>query len=140
LSQGGSAFDTPALVAYALIATSTLALLVGFFWYWTWFAQRGAAGRYLLGVSFVVGSALWSASQLLMPDLPRYICGVTGYPPCPPTSNLFLFLQLAGACLIAIPLLCGAWCLVKYIIVRAFGVLLVAISQIGAAWRGETRS
>jgi hypothetical protein len=138
-SQGGPAFGAPALVAYALIATSALVLLVGFFWYWAWFAERGFAGRYLLGVSFLVGVALWSAGQFLRPDDPQYICGLAQYPPCPNTSSLVWFFLWAGACLVAVPLLFEAWCLVKFIIVRVFGVLLVAISQIGAAWRGETR-
>jgi len=33
----------------------------------------------------------------------------------------------------------GIWRLVRFIVVRSFSVLLLAVSEVGAAWRGELR-
>jgi hypothetical protein len=137
LSQGGPAFGALALLAYALIATSAFILLVGFFWYWAWFAERGFAGRYLLGVSFFVGIVLWSTGQYLWflepPARPCY------ERPCPEISSLIQPLMLFGVCLVGLPLVYGSWRLIRLLGVRAFRVLLVAVSQLGEAWRGASR-
>ena len=137
LSSPHPPFGPGAVLAYFLIATSVFALLLGFFWYMAWFAQRNLAGLYLLAVSFLVGIGLWSAGVFFKPDAPELICGRAPYPQCTESSNLVLFLTVSGSCLIAVPVLYGAWRLVRSIVVRLFRVLLVAISQIAAAWRGE---
>jgi hypothetical protein len=33
----------------------------------------------------------------------------------------------------------GAWRLVRHLVIRCFNILLLAVSQMGAAWRGELR-
>jgi hypothetical protein len=33
----------------------------------------------------------------------------------------------------------GFWRLVRFFVIRSFNILLLAVSQIGAAWRGELR-
>jgi hypothetical protein len=137
LSQGGPAFGASALMAYALIAASALTLLVGFFWYLAWFAERGAAGRYLLGVSFFVGVVLWSTGQYLWSLEP--LARPCYERPCPGTSSLIQSLFLFGGCLVGLPVVYGSWRLIRLVVVRAFRVLLVAVSQIGAAWRGASR-
>lgn len=140
LSKGGSPFGPSAVAAYVLLATSAAALLFGFFWYWAWFAQRGGGGRYLLTVSFLVGIGLLSVALFFKPDVPPSICGRDPYPPCAESAYLEPSLFLFGFCLAGVPVVYGAWRLTKYVVVRTFGVLLIAISQIGAAWRGELRS
>lgn len=125
LSKGGSPFGPAAVAAYVLLATSAFALLLGFLWYWAWFAQRGAGGRYLLAVSFLVGVGLLAAGIFFQFDAE------------PSVSTVLL--NMSGACLVGVPVAYGAWRLLRIGAVRVFGVLLIAVSQIGAAWRGELR-
>jgi hypothetical protein len=33
----------------------------------------------------------------------------------------------------------GVWRLAKFLIIQVFSILLLAVSQVGAAWRGEIR-
>jgi len=118
--------------AYILLAGCAIGLLIGFFWYWVWFAQRGAGHLYLLGMSFLIGIGLWSASIYFKPDAPP--CWQR---PCAEPSYLPLILGLSVACLVSVPVVYGAWRLFKLAVLSAFRILLSAVSQVGAAWRGE---
>jgi hypothetical protein len=85
-----------AWLAYLLLFGCVIGLLVGFFWYWIWFAQRGAGIWYLAGVTFIVGIGLLSAAAWFRDA----------------EENLLL----SGAVVVQIPLCglllygCGAWC------------------------------
>jgi hypothetical protein len=104
-----------------LLFACVIGLLVGFFWYWIWFAQRGAGIWYLAGVTFIVGIGLLSAAAWFRDA----------------EGNLLL----SGAVVVQIPLcgllLYGVWRLVRFLVTRLFSVLLIGIAQAGAAWRGE---
>jgi hypothetical protein len=102
--------------SYFFFATSAGVLLFGFVWYLAWFAQRRLATWYLVGVIELAGIGMAAAGARFEID-----------------GLLWAGLGIAGN----IPLLCGAWLLGRFLIVRLFGVLLIAISQVGAAWRGE---
>ena len=117
LSRPHSTFGPDAVLAYFLLATSAFALLVGFFWYWAWFAQRGVSTVwYLAGVTELVGIGMFAAGWWF--NIESLFGGGLGIS-------------------ILLPLLYGAWRLVRFLVIRLFGVLLIAISQIAAAWRGE---
>ena len=111
-----------AWVAYFLLATSAIALLVGFFWYWMWFAQRGAGAWYLTGVTLFLGAGLFAAGTYFHNES------------LPPWGFGFALLAICGL------LVYGVWRLLRFVMSRLFSILLVAISQIGAAWRGELPS
>jgi hypothetical protein len=106
-------------LAGILFAGAALAMLIGLVWYWIWFTQRRAAVWYLAGVTLLVGIGLLSAGSWFG------------------TESLALW----GLSVVVLPLvgllLYGAWRLVRLLITRLFQVLLIAISQVGAAWRGE---
>jgi hypothetical protein len=104
--------------AYVLFATSAIALMIGFFWYLVWFAQRRLTVWYLAGVAELAGIGMWIAGAWF---------------------NIDALLWDGLGISLTLPLLCGAWLLGRFLIVRLFGVLLIAVSQLGAAWRGENR-
>jgi hypothetical protein len=119
LLAGTNSYISPgAVLAYVLIVTSTGELLYGLFWYWKWFTQRGAIGWYFVavGILLFLGWA-WVAYWIGDKDMATA--------------------ALVGA--VNPPVIYGLWRLIKFTVVRTFGVLLIAISQIGAAWRGELR-
>jgi hypothetical protein len=106
-------------IAYLLFACSALMLLVGFFWYWIWFAQRHAAVRYVVGVTLTVGTGFFAAGTWFHNEtMASWGLGIVLLTMC----GIFVY---------------GAWRLFRFLITRLFRVLLIAISQLGAAWRGE---
>jgi hypothetical protein len=106
-------------LAGILFAGAALAMLIGLVWYWIWFTQRRAAVWCLAGVTLLVGIGLLSAGSWFG------------------TESLALW----GLSVVVLPLvgllLYGAWRLVRLLITRLFQVRLIAILQVGAAWRGE---
>jgi hypothetical protein len=124
LTSGGNYYGASGAlatwVAYAILVASVFWLLVSLFWYWAWFAQKvGMGAWYLAGIPLLIGLALCPAGYWFHAES----VALTGLG--------LVLLPLSGL------LFYGAWRLVRLMIVRLFHVLLIAVSQTGAAWRGE---
>jgi hypothetical protein len=104
-----------AWVGYFLLLMSGLALIAGLVWYLLWFARRGLGPWFLTAALSLIGVGLLAISQWF-------------------NSNAAVI--WGGIFIHVLPVYC-AWRLGKFLVVRLFRVLLVAVAQLGAAWRGE---
>jgi hypothetical protein len=106
-----------AWLAYFLLTTTGACLLVGFCWYFLWAYERRAAHWYLAVVASLIGTACVALDKL-------FALGFSW-----DVALSFSLLYFAAGY--------GAWRLVRFFVVRSFNILLLAVSQIGAAWRNE---
>jgi hypothetical protein len=107
-------------LAYLLLAQTGACVLFGFWWYCCWAYERHATRWYLAGVASLIGAACVALDRL-------FTLGFQGWDDALSFSILYF---AAGY---------GIWRLVRFFVVRSFSILLLAVSQIGAAWRGELR-
>jgi hypothetical protein len=107
-------------IAYFLLAMAIACLLTGFLWYLCWAYERNATPWYLAGVASLIGAACVGLDRL-------FAFGFEGWD----VALSFSILYFAAGY--------GIWRLVRFIVVRSFNVLLLAVSEVGAAWRGELR-
>jgi hypothetical protein len=105
-------------LAYYLFVQTGVVVLFGFWWYGCWAYERHATHWYLAGVASLVGATCVALDRLF--DL-----GFRGWD----VALAFSILYFAAGY--------GAWRFVRFFVVRGFSILLLAVSQIGAAWRGE---
>ena len=107
-------------IAYFLLAMAAACLLTGFLWYLCWAYERGATPWYLAGVASLIGAVCVGLDRL-------FAFGFEGWD----VALSFSFLYFAAGY--------GIWRLVRLIVVRSYSALLLAISEVCAAWRGELR-
>jgi hypothetical protein len=107
-------------LAYFLLAQTGAVVLFGFWWYCCWAYERHATHWYLAGFASLIGATCVALDRL-------FALGFQGWD----VALSFSILYFAAGY--------GIWRLVRFFIVRGFNVVLLAISQIGAAWRGELR-
>jgi hypothetical protein len=107
-------------LAYYLLFQTGAVVLFGFWWYGCWAYERQATHWYLAGVASLIGAACAALDRL-------FALGFQGWDVALSFSVLYF---AAGY---------GAWRLVRYFVIRCFNILLLAVSQVGAAWRGELR-
>jgi len=120
LLHGGADRPLSLWLSYFLFAQSGACLLAGFGWYFFWAHERKLTFWYLAGVVSLIGAACVSWNRI-------FSLGFDGW-----DLPLAFSLVYAAAGY-------GLWRLVRFVIVRAFTLLLLAVSEIGAAWRGELR-
>ncbi len=107
-------------LAYYLFVQTGVVLLFGFWWYCCWAYERHATPWYLASFASLTGATCVALDRL-------FALGFQGWDIALSFSLLYF---TAGY---------GAWRLVRFFVVRSFNILLLAVSQIGAAWRGEIR-
>jgi hypothetical protein len=107
-------------IAYLLLVMTTACLLAGFVWYFCWAYERNATKWYLAGVASLIGTACVALNKL-------FALGFQGWDVALSFSSLYFALGY------------GTWRLIRFVVFQSFNVLLLAISQMGAAWRGELR-
>jgi hypothetical protein len=107
-------------IACFLLALTTACLLAGFVWYFCWAYERKATSWYLAGVASLIGAACVALDRWFAFGFQNWDVALS-----------FSLLYFAAGY--------GAWRLVRFFVVRSFNILLLAISQLGAAWRGELR-
>jgi hypothetical protein len=107
-------------IAYFLLAMAAACLLAGFVWYFCWAYERNATLWYLAGVSSLIGATCAALDRL-------FALGFQGWD----VALSFSILYFAAGY--------GIWRLARSIVVRSFNVLLLAVSEVGSAWRGELR-
>jgi hypothetical protein len=107
-------------LACFLLAETGACVLFGFGWYFCWAYERHATHWYLAGVASLIGAACVALDRL-------FALGFQGWD----VALSFSILYFVGGY--------GAWKLVRFFVVRLFHIVLLAVSQLGAAWRGELR-
>ena len=107
-------------LAYYLLFQTGVVVLFGFWWYGCWAYERHATSWYLAGVASLIGTTCLALEWL-------FALGLQGWDVALSFSLLYLYFA-AGY---------GAWRLVRFFVIRSFNILLLAVSQVGAAWRGE---
>jgi hypothetical protein len=107
-------------LAYYILAQTGAVVLFGFWWYGCWAYERHVTRWYLASVASLIGAACVALDRL-------FALGFQGWDVALSFSVLYF---AAGY---------GAWRLVRYFVIRCFNILLLAVSQVGAAWRGELR-
>jgi hypothetical protein len=105
-------------LAYFLLAETGACVLFGFWWYGCWAYERHATHWYLASVASLIGATCVALDRL-------FALGFQGWD----VALSFSLLYFAAGY--------GAWRLVRFVAIRSFNRLLLAVSQIGAAWRGE---
>jgi|SRR5271156_6457132 hypothetical protein len=106
--------------AYFLLAAAAACLVTGFIWYFCWAYERNATLWYPAGVASLIGAACVALDRL-------FAFGFQGWD----VALSFGILYFAAGY--------GIWRLVRSVVVRSFDVLLLAVSEVGSAWRGELR-
>jgi hypothetical protein len=104
-------------LAYGLLAQTTACLMFGFWWYGCWAYERYATHWYLAGVASLIGATCVALNSL-------FSLGFQGWD----IALSFSLLYFAATH--------GVWRLARYFVVRTFSILLLGVSQVGAAWRG----
>jgi hypothetical protein len=131
LLAGGNATGPRAWLGYLLLATSAAMTIYGVIWYGRWFTALGLRNWYIAMLMFALGCVIvW----LTLPPPQPF-----SYERAPPNSEHETIekIQLLGGILVQVlPAYC-LWRSARWITIKAFKVLLIAISQIGSAWRGE---
>src|SRR5258708_16468402 len=127
----GSAIGRREWMGYFLLTTSAALTIYGAIWYGRWFAKIGLLNWYIAALILALGCVL---VVLTFPEQHPFSYERTVPTPQQETNEK---IQLLGGVLIFIPLVYCAWRTARWITIKAFKVLLIAISQIGAAWRGE---
>ena len=107
-------------LAYFLLAEPGACALFGFGWYFCWAYERHATKWYLAGVASFIGASCVALDKMF----------ALGFQEWDVALSFSLLYFAAGY---------GAWRLVRYFAIRSFNILLLAVSQVGAAWRGELR-
>ena len=107
-------------VAYFLLAATAACLLAGLIWYFCWALERRATLWYLPGVASLIGATCVALDRLF----------AFGFGEWDVALSFSIFYFAAGY---------GTWRLARSIVVRSFNVLLLAVSEVGSAWRGELR-
>jgi hypothetical protein len=107
-------------LAYYLLAQTGAVVLFGFWWYGCWAYERHATHWYLASVATLIGATCVALDKL-------FTLGFQGWD----VALSFSLAYLAAGY--------GTWRIVRFVVVRSFNILLLAVSQIGAAWRGEFR-
>ncbi|SFI40057.1 hypothetical protein [Bradyrhizobium sp. Gha] len=108
-------------LAYFLLAATATCLLVGFCWYFLWASERRIAQWYLASMTSLVGIACLILDRL-------FDFGFGSWD----VALAFGLLYFVAAY--------GVWRLVRRSTAGCFNLLLSAVSQLGAAWRGQQRS
>jgi hypothetical protein len=120
LTHGESYRPLSTWLAYFLLAETGACVLFGFGWYFCWAYERNVTLWYLAGVASLVGAACVALDSMFALRFQNWDVALS-----------FSILYFAAGY--------GAWRLVRFFVVRSFNILLLAVSQIGAAWRGELR-
>jgi hypothetical protein len=107
-------------LAYFLLAQTGGCVLFGFWWYCCWAYERRVTPWFLAGVASLIGAVCVALDRM-------FELGFQGWDVALSFSLLY---SAAGY---------GTWRLVRFLVVRSFDILLLAVSQMGAAWRGELR-
>ena len=107
-------------LAYCLFAQTGVVVLFGFLWYGCWAYERHATKWYLAGVASLIGATCVALDKM-------FALGFDGWDVA---LSFSIFYFAVGY---------GAWRLARFIVVRSFDILLLAVSEVGAAWRGELR-
>jgi hypothetical protein len=105
-------------LAYYLLAQTGACILFGFWWYGCWAHERHATHWYLAGFASLIGVACVALDNMF---------GL-GFQSWDVALSFSIFYFAAGY---------GAWRFVRFSVVRGFSILLLAVSQIGAAWSCE---
>jgi hypothetical protein len=108
------------VVAYLMLAMGTVCLLAGFVWYFCWAYERNATRWYLAAVASLIGAVCFGLDRLFS----------FGFGEWDVVLSFSIFYFAAGY---------AAWRLCRFFAVRSFDILLMAVSELGAAWRGELR-
>jgi hypothetical protein len=107
-------------LAYYLLFQTGVVVLFGFWWYGCWAYERHATHWYLASVASLIGTTCVVLDRLF----------ALGFQDWDVALSFSVLYFAAGY---------GAWRLVRYFVIRCFNILLLAVSQVGAAWRGELR-
>jgi hypothetical protein len=107
-------------LAYFLLAQTGACVLFGFGWYLCWATERQAPHWYLAGVASLIGATCVALDRLF----------ALGFQDWDVALSFSLLYFAAGY---------GIWRIVRFFVIRSFNILLLAVSQVGAAWRGEIR-
>jgi hypothetical protein len=107
-------------LAYFLLATTGACVLFGFWWYGCWAYERNATKWYLAGVASLIGATCMALDKMF----------ALGFQEWDVALSFSLLYFAAGY---------GIWRIVRFFVIRSFNILLLAVSQVGAAWRGEIR-
>jgi len=118
-------------LGYFLLTTSALMTIFGMVWYGRWFTQIGLRNWYIAVLTFLLGCGLIAIARNLTPHMENIYAGR-------PPSPWYVDTILSSGIFLTVPLLLYcAWRVARWTVIRAFKVLLVAVSQLGSAWRGE---
>jgi len=120
LIPGGNFRPYSTWLAYYLLFQTGAVVLFGFWWYGCWAYERYATPWYLAGAASLIGATCLALEWL-------FALGFQGWDVALSLSLLFFAVGY------------GAWRLVRYFVIRCFNILLLAVPQVGAAWRGELR-
>jgi hypothetical protein len=120
LTDAGNRYWPFGWLAYFLLVQTGVVLLFGFWWYGCWAYERNAMPWYLAAVASLIGAACVTLDRL-------FALGFQGWD----VALSFSILYFAAGY--------GTWRLVRAMVVRSFNVLLLAVSEVGAAWRGDLR-
>lgn len=118
LNSGGDFRPFSTWLAYYLLLQTGAVVLFGFWWYGCWAYERHVTHWYLASVASLIGVTCFALDRL-------FALGFQGWAVA---LSFSVFYFAAGY---------GAWRLVRFFVIRSFNILLLAVSQIGAAWRGE---
>ena len=120
LMPGGDFRPFSTWLAYCLLFQTGVVVLFGFWWYGCWAYERHATPWYLAAFASLIGATCVALDKLFALGFQKW-----------DVSLSFSLLYFAAGY--------GAWRLVRFFVVRCFNILLLALSQMGAAWRGELR-
>lgn len=120
LMPGGDFRPFSTWLAYYLLVQTGVVVLFGFWWYGCWAYERHALHWYLAGVPSLIGATCVALNRL-------FGLGFQGWDVALSFSLLYFAVGY------------GIWRLVRFFVIRSFNVLLLAVAQVGAAWRGEIR-
>jgi hypothetical protein len=107
-------------LAYLLLFQTGAVVLFGFCWYACWASERNATKWYLAGFASLIGAACVALDKMF----------ALGFQEWDVALSFSLLYFAAGY---------GAWRFVRLLVIRSFNILLLAVSQVGVAWRGEIR-
>jgi hypothetical protein len=118
-------------LGYLLLTTSAAIVLYGVVWYWRWCHEIGYATWYVAALTFLIGCGIIYVSNEPASPFPVY----EPVAPDPWRERALIW----GMVLATFLPVYAAWRTVRRIVIEAFKVLLIAVAQLGAAWRGELR-
>jgi hypothetical protein len=120
LVNGGNYRPFSTWLAYFLFVQTGGVALFGVWWYGCWAYERYVTHWYLAGVASLAGVICMALNRM-------FALGFEGWDVALSLSLLYFAVGY------------GIWRLFRYFFIRCFNVLLLAVSRLGAAWRGEIR-